>query len=246
MPSEHSLARAELRTKALSIGLAVAPFGLAFGVLCGQSGLAVWQAAGFSALVFTGSAQFAAVTVLKEGGGASTAIVTALLISIRFVAYGVVMAPHMPVKRWRRALESQLMIDESMAIGTAAPHPDLVRYGYLAGGVSVFVLWNLTTLLGVAIGGGAQHSIHRLGIDAAIPASFLFLVWPRLLDRKQRPVVLLGALITLVSIPYAPPGVPILAAAAASIIAFRAGTGNDGELATTQASNESTEVGRVR
>jgi 4-azaleucine resistance transporter AzlC len=223
MSDELALQRSELRTKALSIGLAVAPFGLAFGVLCGQAGLSVWQAAGFSALVFTGSAQFAAVTVLKEGGGVSTAIATALLISIRFVAYGVVMAPHMPVRRWRRALESHLMIDESMAIGTAAQSPKLVRYGYLAGGLSVFVLWNLTTLLGIAIGGGAQDSIHRLGIDAAIPASFLFLVWPRLQDRAQRPVVLLGALITLVLIPIAPPGVPILAAAAASLIAFRPG-----------------------
>ena len=54
--------------QALSISLAVVPFGVAFGVLCRQAGFHVLEAAGFSALVFSGSAQFAAAGVLNDGG----------------------------------------------------------------------------------------------------------------------------------------------------------------------------------
>jgi 4-azaleucine resistance transporter AzlC len=214
--------KAALRTKGLSIGLAVAPFGIAFGVLCGQTGLAVWQAVGFSALVFTGASQFAAVTVLNDGGSATTAIVTALLLGLRSLAYGVLMAPSMSVQRWKRALESHLMIDESMAIGTAAPDSSLVRYGYLCGGIGVFVLWNISTLIGAVIGGGADATLLKFGVDVAVPASFVVLVWPRLMDPKQRPIAILGALITVALIPVAPAGVPILASGLAALLIFRA------------------------
>jgi 4-azaleucine resistance transporter AzlC len=210
-----------LRTRALSIGVAVAPFGFAFGVLCTQAGLNIWQAMGFSSFVFTGGSQFAAVTVLREGGAASTAIAGSLLLAMRFLAYGVVMSPSMSKSRWKRALESHLMIDESLAVGTAASDRSLIRYGYLAGGLSVFAFWNTATLLGVLIGSGAGDAIATYGIDAAIPASFVVLVWPRLRDKEQLPIALLGGLITVVAIPFTPPGVPILAAALACVLVLR-------------------------
>ena len=60
--------RRSIRAKALSIGLAISPFGLAFGALCADAGISMWEAFGFSALVFGGSSQFAAVTVLADDG----------------------------------------------------------------------------------------------------------------------------------------------------------------------------------
>ena len=64
----------ELRRRAAAIAIALVPFGLAFGVLCAEAGLVWWEAVGFSAIVFTGSAQFAAVGVLGDGGTVAAAV----------------------------------------------------------------------------------------------------------------------------------------------------------------------------
>jgi predicted branched-subunit amino acid permease len=71
--------------------LAVVPFGLAFGIAAVDAGLAVWQASGFSLLVFAGSAQFAAVEVIGDGGLALSAIGAGLLLNLRSLAFSVAM-----------------------------------------------------------------------------------------------------------------------------------------------------------
>ncbi len=200
----------------MSIAVALIPFGIAFGISCAEAGLSVWHAVGFSTLVFTGGSQFAAVGVLRDGGAPASAIASALLLGLRSLAYGVVMTPHLRGPLWTRALDSHLMIDESVAVGLGANVPSNIRYGYRWGGLSVFVLWNITTMIGALIGSNAGDLIETFGIDAAVPASFLALVWPRLLDETQRRIAMFGALIAAVLIPLAPPGVPILAAGLAA------------------------------
>ena len=63
------------------------------------------------------------------------------------------------------------MIDESTAIESSQATHELRRYGYLCG-LSVFVLWNATTLIGVSVLSEAESLITDLGIDATIPAAF--------------------------------------------------------------------------
>jgi predicted branched-subunit amino acid permease len=215
-PAERSSERALIRRRAVSIAMSTAPFGVAFGASCAEAGLGWTEALGFSTLVFTGAAQFAAVRVLADGGAAAAAIATAVLLSLRCLAYGVVMAPALTGPRWWRALASHLMIDESMAMGTAVEDPAARRYGYLWGGLSVFVIWNTATLAGVLAAAGSGDAVERLGLDATIPAAFLALVWPRLADPRQRAVAIAGAAIAIVAVPLAPAGVPILLAGLAA------------------------------
>lgn len=204
------------------------PFAFAFGISCADAGLSVWHAVGFSMLVFTGGSQFAAVGVLRDGGSPTAAIASALLLGLRLLAYGVVMTPHLPGPRWKRALDSHLMIDESVAVGLGASDPSNVRYGYRWGGLSVFVLWNVSTVVGALVGSNAGDLIETFGIDAAIPASFLALVWPRLLDERQRIIALVGAVIAATLIPLAPPGIPILAAGLAAFVGIARARRQDG------------------
>lgn len=204
--------RAALRRRAAAIAAALLPFGVAFGVLCTEAGLQWWEAVGFSAIVFTGSAQFAAVGVLGEGGTVAAAVGAGVLLNLRSLAFGLAMAPSLRGSLPFRLAASQLMIDESMAVGTAATTPRLRRYGYLAGGLAVFTLWNASTLAGAVLAAGAGDLVSALGIDATIPASFLALLWPRLRDQRHLRVALLGAAIALVAAPVTPPGVPILVA----------------------------------
>lgn len=188
------------------------PFGIAFGIASTQAGLAVWQASAFSLLVFAGSAQFAAVEIIGDGGAVLAAITAGLLLNLRSLAFGVIMAPALRGTRLQRILWSQLMIDETTAVGSAQPERELRRYGYLLTGVVLFVAWNLSTLVGASLIPSTGDVISDWGLDAAIPAVFLALLWPRLADSTQRPAAVAGALIALALVPITPPGIPIIAA----------------------------------
>lgn len=196
----------------------MAPFGIAFGVIAADAGLSVLEAIGFSTLVFTGGAQFAAVSVLGDGGSTAAAVAAGLLLNFRLLAFGLILAPALRGPYWWRALASQLMIDESAAVASAQPERRWQRYGYLATGLGVFVTWNAMTVLGASVLGGADELIDKAGIDATIPAAFLALLWPRLADAKQRLLALVGAAIALLGAPVLPPGMPIVAAAFAVVL----------------------------
>jgi predicted branched-subunit amino acid permease len=204
-----------------SIALAVIPFGLAFGVAATEAGLAVWQAAAFSVFVFAGSAQFAAVEIIGAGGAAGSAIVAGLLLNLRSLAFGMELAPVLTGPRWQRALAAQLMIDESAAIAAGQADPRWRRYGYLCGGLVLFVTWNLSTLAGATVLSSIGDAVTDWGLDATIPAAFLALLWPRLGRADARRSALAGALIALALAPIAPPGVPIVVAAIGVLAGWR-------------------------
>jgi predicted branched-subunit amino acid permease len=203
--------RRRLRRQAASITAAVAPFGIVFGAAAASADLRLAEAMGYSIFVFAGSAQFAAVEILGDGGSVASAAVAGLLLNVRSLAFGVIMASALAGSLGKRALMSQLMIDEATAVGVAAQDPRNRRYGYLAGGLGVFVVWNVTTLIGFALFSGAGDLITDLGLDVAGPAAFLALLWPRLRSRRQLATAVAGALIAVALVPFAPPGVPILA-----------------------------------
>ena len=127
--SDPAEARPTIRRQAIAISLGVVPFGLAFGVAADEAGLSTFEAAGFSVLVFTGSAQFAAVTVLGDNGTVVAAVLAGLLLNLRSLAFGMAMAPALRGSLWWRALVAQLMIDEAAAVGTVHDDPALRRYG---------------------------------------------------------------------------------------------------------------------
>lgn len=211
--------RRRIVLRAISIGLATTPFGLTFGAIAAASGLTLAETIGFSSLVFTGSAQFAAVAILSEGGAIAAAVSAGLLLNLRSLAFGILLAPDLRGPTWWRALVSQLVIDESTAVATVEETSTARRFGFLAGGVSVFVLWNLSTIVGAVLVSSAGDVIMRYGLDATIPAAFLGLLWPRLSEHPQRRVALAGAVIAVALTPFTPPGVAVVAA----IVAVLAG-----------------------
>lgn len=215
--------RRRLRRMAISITAAVAPFGIVFGAAASTAGLSLGEAIGYSVFVFGGSSQFAAVEILGDGGSVAAAAVAGLLLNVRSLAFGVIMAPALKGPVWKRAVMSQVMIDESTAVGTASEDLESRRYGYLAGGIGVFVVWNLATVVGFLAFSGAGDLITDLGLDVAGPAAFLALLWPRLTDRRQLVVAMSGAMIAVALVPFSAPGIPILASMSAVLVARAVG-----------------------
>jgi predicted branched-subunit amino acid permease len=228
--ADDATIRRKLRRQAASITLAVAPFGIVFGAAASTAGLTLLEAIGYSVFVFGGSSQFAAVEILGDGGSIASAVVAGLMLNVRSLAFGVIMAPALTGAFWQRSLMSQLMIDESTAVGTASVELRHRRYGYLVGGLSVFAVWNLTTIIGFAVFSEAETLITDFGLDAAGPAAFLALLWPRLADRRQLVTAVAGAVVALVLVPIAPAGVPIVASMVGVLAARFIGTASSADV----------------
>jgi len=212
--------RFELRRGAVTavpLAIAVGLFGVSFGVLSATSGgMGALPAVVMSATTFAGSAQFAAASVFSSGGGPLTAIIAALLLNARYLPIGVSVARFLPGGPIRRFLSAQLVVDESWAI--AAQGDGLFDPNRLIGaGVVLWMAWVAGTIVGV-VGGEALGDPAALGLDAAFPALFLALLVMQLKSRRAVTAALLGGAIALALVPFTPPGVPIIAAAAASLI----------------------------
>jgi len=200
-------------TGAAGIGIAVGVYGVSFGVLAVAAGLSPAQACVMSMLVFTGASQFALVGVLAGGGGVLAAMAPAVMLALRNTAYGLSVAPLLTGPLRRRAVEAQLVIDETTAMARAEDDPRAARRAFLATGVSVWLCWNAGTLAGALLGGGLGDP-RAFGLDAMFPAAFLALLAPQL-RRPVAPVAAVaGAIIAVAVLPFAPAGVPVVAALA--------------------------------
>ena len=201
----------------LGVAIATGTYGLSFGAVGVAAGLDVAQTCALSLLMFTGASQFALVGVLGSGGTPLAGALTALLLGTRNTLYGLKMAPLLGYRGWRRAAAAQVLIDESTAMSLGRPTRALARTGFLTTGVTIFVLWNLTTLVGAAV--GEQLGDPRdLGLDAAVGAAFLALLWPRLSTPALRVTAVLAALVAAAAVTVTPAGVPVLVAAGVAVL----------------------------
>ena len=206
-------------TQSLSVSFAVGLYGVAFGAAGITAGFSILQTCLLSLLAFSGASQFAVVGVMGAGGTALSGIATASLLGIRNTLYGLRMAPLLQVRGWKKVVAAQITIDEStaVAIGQEDLGPAAMRQGFWLTGIGVYVLWNFFTLLG-ALGAQAMGNPSSWGLDAAVPAAFLGLVWPRLLGRFERTLAITALLLAILLTPYIPAGLPIIFTALLAVI----------------------------
>jgi 4-azaleucine resistance transporter AzlC len=212
-PSERSA----IVRDSLAVGVATGAYGIGFGAVAVASGLTVAQTCVLSLVMFTGASQFALAGVVAAGGAPLSGAATALLLGTRNTLYGLRMGPLLRWRGWRRAAAAHVLIDESTAMSVNRGTTEAARLGFLTTGVSVFVLWNLATAIG-ALAGEAVGDPRTYGLDAAVGAAFLALLWPRLKDRRNILVAALAAAVALTMVPLAAPGVPVLAAGGVALL----------------------------
>ncbi|BAC70209.1 putative membrane protein [Streptomyces avermitilis MA-4680 = NBRC 14893] len=200
---------------ALGVGVAVGLSGFAFGVTSAGSGLSLLQTCALSLLVFTGASQFALVGALAAGGNPLAAAAGAFFLGVRNAFYGLRLSQLLALPRAVRPFAAQWVIDETTAVALAQPTRRSVRIGFTVTGLSLYVLWNLTTLIG-AVGAQAIGDTDAWGLDAAGPAVFLALLAPMLKTAAERAVAGIAVLLGLGLLPVLPAGVPVLVAALAA------------------------------
>jgi 4-azaleucine resistance transporter AzlC len=182
----------------LPLLLGVVPFGLIFGALAVSAGVPTLAAQAFSLVIFAGSAQFIAATMVGGGAPPGVIVVTILIVNLRHALYSASLAPHLArlPRRWKLAL-SWLLTDEAFAIASA-------RYGrgslahahwYLLGtGMTLWASWQVSTTLGIALGARLPEN---LPLDFALPLTFLALLRPTLVDPPSWAAAAAGGLLAV-------------------------------------------------
>jgi 4-azaleucine resistance transporter AzlC len=200
---------------ALPLGAAGLLLGISFGVVA-EPVMGHVAPVVMSAIVFAGAAQFAATAVLADGGSAAAAIVAGILLNLRFIPMGIAIAPSLRSSRASRAATGQALVDASWAIA----HRGEGRYDipYMIGATLVqYPAWVGGAAIGV-LAGDVIGDPKDLGLDAIFPAFFLALLVNELRAGISVAAALIGAGLALSLTPFAPPGIPVLAACAGAAL----------------------------
>ena len=210
---------------------------VSFGATSVGGGLPWWVPVALSALVFAGGSPLAAMaagavlnTRLLPYGFAVADVVgdqeasrTARAAGFAGEADGVGASPagntasgahraRLLAGRWlRRLVGTHVITDESVAFALRQPDAARRRSAFWACGLGLFVIWNLSVLLGVALG-SAVRDTNAFGLDATFPAVMLALALPTLTSRPTRIAAGAGAVIAVALTPVLPAGLPLLAA----------------------------------
>jgi predicted branched-subunit amino acid permease len=209
--------RNQVDRTALSVAFTVGLYGAAFGAAGVTAGFSILQTCLLSILLFSGASQFAVVGIMGAGGAAVSAIATSTLLGFRNALYGLQMAPILKVKGLKRILAAQITIDESTAVATLQENDADRRRGFYITGIGVYIFWNLFTFLG-ALGASAIGDPSVWGLDAAVPAAFCGLIWPRLKNKTHFVVSAVAIAWALLLTPITPAGIPIITTVLLAVI----------------------------
>jgi 4-azaleucine resistance transporter AzlC len=187
LPARHRRVAAASVTLALATGI----FAVSFGVLAVSAGASVAQTCAMSLLVFTGASQLSAVSVIAAGGSTGSALGGALLLAARNGVYGLTMAGRLKGRLATRLVAAQLTLDETTAMATAQEDPEAQRAAFWITGVSIYVFWNVGTLVGALAGSAIGPETY--GLDGAFPAAFVGMLWPQLRTVRGRVAALIAA-----------------------------------------------------
>lgn len=202
---------------------------IAFGAAARSYGWGVAAPIAASALVFSGSAQFAMATALTGGGGALGGIVAGALVTTRFIPMGVGLAPSLVGGRLRRAAESQAIVDPSWL----AAHVGGGRFDrrLLLGASSLqWPCWVIGTVIGV-LAAPPEDLFRALGLDVVFPAFFLILLLDEL--RRSRRARITAGIATAIAgslVLVAPVGLALIGSGAAAGLGLLPGGEQEGEV----------------
>jgi 4-azaleucine resistance transporter AzlC len=218
--------RSTVTRNAIGVGLATGVYGISFGALAVTNGFSFAQAQVLSLGLFSGASQFAVIGIMAAGGSAVAAVATSSLLGVRNGLYAFSLARVLKLKGIKKVFASQITIDESTAMSIANnDDEEMSRWAFWATGISVFVFWNIATAIG-AFGASFVADPKSLGLDAAVGAAFLALLWPRLINKENRTAGALAAILALLLTPFVPPGLPVLACVLIAIIMGLRNVGN--------------------
>lgn len=207
---------------ALPVVFGYFPIGAAYGVLAHQAGLTLFETALLSVFVYAGSAQFIAVAMWQAGAGVVSIIFTTFFVNLRHFLMSAALSPYLGrySKGWLACFGGELT-DETFAVHSAKLRAGEAGYGgstLLVVNQASHLAWTVSSVLGYLIGTSLGNP-ERLGLDFALPAMFVALLFMQL-RRKLDLLVAVVAVVLSLWLPFVMPGRwnALLAAIAAATV----------------------------
>jgi 4-azaleucine resistance transporter AzlC len=177
-PKKHDFKTSILQglSAAWPICLGYIPIGIAFGVLAQKAGLYPIEIMLMSILVFAGSSQFIAVSMLSTGAGAVSIIITTFAVNLRHLLMSSSLAVFMGTTTRRKlSLFAYGVTDESFAVNHTRFSQKIWS---LDKALVVNHTANIAWVVSSVIGGYGSRFIHEgaFGIDYALTAMFICLL----------------------------------------------------------------------
>lgn len=174
-----------------------------------NAGLSLLETQALSLLVFAGSSQVSAAGLFARGAGGLEIVLTTFLLNVRHVLYGVSLARRVPLSPRERAVAAFFLTDEAYGVSISR---GARTFPYVLGAeLSLFLVWNVSTLAGGLIG-GAIPDPERLGVDFVFPVAFLALLVPLLRRRVDVLVAVVAGLVAWLCSKGLPGGLPVIVA----------------------------------
>ncbi len=200
----------------------VGPFGLLFGVLASEAGLAVHETLAFSVVVIAGAAQFTALQLMTENAPTLVVIASALAVNMRMAMYSASITPHLgALPLWKRAITAYFLVDQTYAASVLEyeKRPDQPldqKFAYFLGVMTpICPPWYVVTVIGAALGARIPPS---LGLDFALPIAFLAMIGPLLRTPAHR-IAALAAVILALAFAWVPYNLGLIIAGLGGMIA---------------------------
>ncbi len=187
------------------ICLGYVPIGLAFGVLAQKAGLSPLEIGLMSIIVFAGSSQFIAVSMLSSGASGVSIVLTTFMVNLRHILMSSALALHLG--RSNRKILSVFaygVTDESFAVNLFRfKSSDWDIRQALTVNHAANITWIISTIAGGC--GGQFIPAHAFGIDYALIAMFICLLVFQLKGRKYLLTAVLSG-VTAVALSILIPG----------------------------------------
>lgn len=179
----------------------ILPFGLIYGALASLAGLSLGQAFGMSLLVYAGSAQFIAISLLTLGSGAVVILLTTLVVNLRHVLYSAALQPYVGrlPQRWRVPLAFGLTDETFAVVQRRYLSRGMTEHGqwYHAGvALALYLSWVSSSLVGTLFGQSVPN-LAGWGLDFAMLATFIGIVVPALRNQPQIAAALVAGAVAL-------------------------------------------------
>ncbi len=187
----------------LPLVVAAFPFGIVFGAMANTLDLTLGVTLGMSAIVFAGSSQFIALTLIASAAILPVIVLTVFIVNLRQMLYSANLMHHaIAWPQWQRALLAFVLTDETFAVvsGRLNRHPGApgLRWFYLGSALFMYGFWQLSTVLGYTLGSQIP-GLADWGLDVAMVVAFVGIVVPALKRRADwacAAVALTSAVIT--------------------------------------------------
>jgi predicted branched-subunit amino acid permease len=193
----------------LPLWLGAAPFALAYAVTARAAGLTSAETQLMSLTVFSAGVQLSTAGLLGAGAASPTLLLMTFVLTVHQLLLGISLGRLIPLSGSKRLLAAYFLTDGAYGVTIAS---STRTFSFLLGAeLSMFVVWNVCTWLGVVL--GQQFSDpKRLGVDFVVPLTFLALLIPLLRSRADLFTALWAGLIALVAGRLWPSSIAVLIA----------------------------------